>query len=132
MIDLRTAIGKLRLYTIAVFAAQFALIAHAQTAENTVDRGAPKTIQITTEEYAPFTSTKLKHFGVFSRIVSEAYRLEGIKADFSFFPAARSFWLAKVGDFAGTMPWADREDRKADFYYSDRVLKVGEENFFWG
>ena len=91
----------------------------------------PVVVQIATEEYAPFTSENLKGYGVFNHIVSEAFRLEGIEVEYQFFPAARSFSLAKDGKFDGTTPWAKRKDREIDFFYSDPILDVGGESFFY-
>lgn len=90
-----------------------------------------KVIQIASEEYAPFTSETLKHKGVISHIVTESYRLEGIEVKYGFYPAARSFKLAQVGELDGTVPWAKRADREIDFYYSDPILNVGGEYFFY-
>jgi polar amino acid transport system substrate-binding protein len=95
------------------------------------DRSIPTVVQLATEEYAPFTSTKLKHFGVFSQIVSEAFLLEGIEVEYAFYPAARSYWLAQTGKVDGTIPWAHRAEREADFLYSDPVLDVGGTYLFY-
>jgi polar amino acid transport system substrate-binding protein len=95
------------------------------------DTPIPAVVQISTEEYIPFTSTKLKYSGIFSRIVSEAFLLEGIEVEYAFYPAARSYMLAQSGRVNGTMPWAYRAEREADFLYSDPVLDVGEEYFFY-
>jgi polar amino acid transport system substrate-binding protein len=95
------------------------------------DRSIPAVVQLATEEYAPFTSTKLKHFGVFSQIVSEAFLLEGIEVEYAFYPAARSYRLAQTGKVDGTIPWAHRAEREADFLYSDPILDVGGEYLFY-
>ncbi len=95
------------------------------------DISIPKMVQIATEEYAPFTSAKLKQSGIFSHIVSEAFRLEGVEVEYTFFPAARSYNLAKVGKIDGTMPWAHRDEREVDFLYSDPVMDVGGEHLFY-
>ena len=80
------------------------------------DKSIPAVVQISTEEYIPFTSTKLKYSGIFSRIVSEAFLLEGIEVEFTFYPAARSYQLAQPGRVNGTIPWAYRAEREADFF----------------
>ncbi|MEH6346947.1 MAG: ABC transporter substrate-binding protein [Bermanella sp.] len=88
-------------------------------------------IQIATEEYPPFTSTKLKHHGLMSHIVSAAFLLENIKVEYSFWPAARAFYLAEQGDVDATLPWAKRAGREQKFYYSEPVLDVGWEHFYY-
>ena len=98
------------------------------TASQGANTSNPVVVQITTEEYAPFTSENLKRYGVFNHIVSEAFRLEGIEVEYQFFPAARSFSLAKDGKVDGTTPWAKRKGREIDFFYSDPILDVGNQN----
>jgi len=95
------------------------------------DKSIPAVVQISTEEYIPFTSTKLEYAGIFSRIVSEAFLLEGIEVEYTFYPAARSYKLAQSGKVNGTIPWAYRAEREADFLYSDPVMDVGGEYFFY-
>jgi polar amino acid transport system substrate-binding protein len=95
------------------------------------DISKPDVIHIATEEYAPFTSENLKRYGIFNHIVSEAFRLEGIEVEYQFFPGARSFHLAKDGALDGTTPWAKRKGREIDFFYSDPILDVGGEYFFY-
>lgn len=91
----------------------------------------PHVINISTEEYPPYTSAHLKKLGIDSHIVSEAFRLEGIEAKFHFFPGARSYDLAKRGEMDATLPWAKRSGREKDFIYSDPVIKVDVEQIFF-
>lgn len=101
------------------------VIAHAS------DTPTSKVIQISIEEYPPFTTIKLKHYGLMSHIVTEAFLLEGIKVEYKLFPAARSFLLAERGIVHGTLPWAKRTGREVHFFYSDPILDVGRESFFF-
>lgn len=91
----------------------------------------PETIIISAEEYPPFTTTQLKHNGLMSHIVTEAFILENITVEYRFLSAARSLLTARDGQVDGTLPWAMRADRNIDFYYSDPILDVGEEHFFF-
>ena len=47
---------------------------------------AKKTITITNGEWDPLFSKNLKHYGVTSHIVTEAFALEGYKVKYSFYP----------------------------------------------
>ncbi|NQY94483.1 MAG: hypothetical protein HRT43_09980, partial [Campylobacteraceae bacterium] len=38
----------------------------------------PKVIHISTEEYAPYTSSTMKHNGIAAHIISEAFKTQGI------------------------------------------------------
>lgn len=89
------------------------------------------TFMMATEEYPPFTSSELKHYGVINHIVSEAFKLEGIEVKYHFYPAARSFKMAQKGQLDGTVPWAERADRHVDFFYSDPIMDLGHETFFY-
>lgn len=84
-----------------------------------------------TEEYPPYTSEKLKHYGIDSHIVSEAFRIEGIDVEYQFFSGARSYAMAKEGSVDGTLPWALRAERKQFFWYSDPVIQVDHEQFYY-
>ena len=81
------------------------------------------TIRITNGEWSPYLSEKLKYYGVASRIVTEAFSLEGIKAEYGFFPWKRALLLAQKGKWDGSVVWSYTEDRAKDFYYSDPVVK---------
>jgi polar amino acid transport system substrate-binding protein len=92
---------------------------------------AQDTIRIATEEYPPYTSEVLNHFGIDAHIVSEAFKTQGIAVEYSFFPGARSYKLARTGQYDATLPWAKRAGREADFYYSDPVINVDDEHLFF-
>lgn len=101
------------------------------SADEATSAQAPKTIDISTEEYPPYTSFHLNHFGIDSHIVSEAFRLEGIDTKYHFFPGARSFDMAKRGEVDARLPWAKRPGREKDFFYSEPVIKVDIEQLFF-
>ncbi len=85
---------------------------------------AQSTIRLTNGEWEPYLSENLKHYGVVSHIVSEAFKLEGIKVEYGFFPWGRAMRLAKFGDFDGTLVWFHNPEREKDFYISVPVLEV--------
>ncbi len=85
---------------------------------------AEETIILTNGEWPPYMSEHLKHHGVVSRIVSEAFALEGVKVEYAFFPWKRAFALAKTGKFDGSVVWWKTPEREKDFYFSDPVLDV--------
>lgn len=83
---------------------------------------AKEIIKLSNGEWPPLTSKNLKNFGVFSRIVSEAFKLEGITVEYGWFPWKRAFYIAKIGKYHGTVAWVKTAERKKDFYYSDIVM----------
>ncbi|MEA1966829.1 MAG: transporter substrate-binding domain-containing protein [Thermodesulfobacteriota bacterium] len=87
-------------------------------------------VTITTGEWPPYISKSLKHQGVVTRIIKEAFELENIKVKFTFFPWKRSKLLTKNGNFDACSVWAKFAVLEKDFYYSETVAK-GEFVFFY-
>ena len=59
---------------------------------------AEETIRITNGEWPPYMSKKLKHYGLASRITTEAFASQGVKVEYGFFPWARSKLLVEHRD----------------------------------
>jgi len=83
---------------------------------------AQESISIATGEWSPFVSESLSHGGFMSRIVTEAFALEGIAVKWGFFPWARAMLYAKNGKWHATSAWAINESREKDFWYSDPIV----------
>lgn len=90
----------------------------------------PSTIFLANEEYPPYTSETLKGYGISSTIVTAAFRLEGIETQYKFLPSARAYYMTRIGEFDGAVPWAKREGREQHFFYSDPVIEVDKEYFY--
>ncbi len=83
---------------------------------------AEEKIRITNGEWPPYLSESLPHYGVVSRIVTEAFALEGIQVEYGFFPWKRSFVLAEIGEWDGSAVWLHSPEREAAFFLSDPVI----------
>ncbi len=81
-------------------------------------------IHLTNGEWPPYLSDNLKHGGVISQIVTEAFALEGIQVKYGFFPWARSYVLAQMGKWEGSVVWSRSPEREKDFLYSDPVFET--------
>lgn len=81
-------------------------------------------VRITNGEWPPYLSQRLPYYGVASRIVSEAFALQGIEVEYGFFPWRRSLALAKSGEWNGSAIWLKNEERERDFYISDPILRA--------
>lgn len=86
--------------------------------------GAGEKVVLTNGEWPPYMSENLKHGGVVSRVVAEAFALEGVIVEYRFFPWKRSLSLAQKGKFNGSVVWWKTAEREKDFIYSDPVLDV--------
>src|SRR4051812_4106968 len=82
---------------------------------------ADRNVRITNGEWPPYLSANLPDNGLISRVVTEAFRLQGITVEYGFFPWARALLLAKIGGWDGTVAWARSPARERDFYISDPV-----------
>jgi polar amino acid transport system substrate-binding protein len=84
---------------------------------------AEETIRITNGEWPPYLSEQLKFYGVASRIVTDAFALEGVTVTYGFFPWKRALVLAQEGDWDASAVWLWSEERAENFYISDPVIK---------
>ncbi len=91
---------------------------------------AQDTVRLTNGEWPPFMSENLKHFGVASHIVTEAFASEGIRTEYGFYPWKRSYMLAEKGKWDGSVVWSRSPERDEDFYFSDPVI-ISKEVFFF-
>ncbi|MHC4883865.1 MAG: substrate-binding periplasmic protein [Planctomycetota bacterium] len=84
----------------------------------------PSVITLANGEWAPYQSAKLKHQGVASRIVREAFETASIKVNFVFLPWKRGFEETRKGKHTGTFLWFDTPERRKDFLISNPILDV--------
>lgn len=99
--------------TLCLFFCFFALIPCVRAAE---------IVRLTNGEWPPYLSEHFKYFGLASRIVTEAFALEGVKVEYGFFPWPRAYKLAEVGDWDGTVVWRSSDERAEKFFISDEVV----------
>ncbi len=78
-------------------------------------------ITLSIGEWPPWTSKQLPGYGKHAQIVSMAYAKKGIKVEYKFFPWARAYMMAEVGEADGTFPWVKKPERLNTFYYSDAL-----------
>lgn len=82
-------------------------------------------VRLTNGEWPPYLGKHLPHNGVASRIVAEAFALQGIEVHWEFHPWARSLQLAERGQRAGSAVWLRSNERDAKFFISDPVVESG-------
>ena len=83
---------------------------------------AADTVRLSNGEWPPYMGAALPHQGVASRIVAEAFALEGIDVQWQFHPWARSLKMAADGQSDGTAVWLPSQEREQHFYVSDPVI----------
>jgi polar amino acid transport system substrate-binding protein len=82
-------------------------------------------VRLTNGEWAPYLGEQLPHRGVASRIVTEAFALEGIEVHWEFYPWARALYLAERGERTGTALWLRSPEREKAFHISEPVIESG-------
>jgi len=83
-----------------------------------------ETVRITNGEWPPFTSEQLPNKGPLSRIVTEAFALEGITVEYGYFPWKRAYDYARTGKWDGSIGWAPTPKHLQDFHMSNPVITV--------
>lgn len=104
------------LFILAAFAAIPLKAVSAQEGDRTI-------IRLTNGEWPPYSSEYLPHYGFFSRVVSEAFRINGYQVEYAFYPWKRAYELAAKGAFDGSVTWAPTPERQQDFRFSDPVIE---------
>lgn len=72
----------------------------------------------------------LPHQGFVSRIVTEAFRLEGVAVQYEFYPWARAYHVARNGAVDASIGWYRTEEREQDFLFSEPVFVESQVLFF--
>ncbi|OHX10884.1 hypothetical protein BI347_19645 [Chromobacterium sphagni] len=73
-------------------------------------------------EWAPYLSARLPHQGFASHIVSEAFRLAGLRVAYHFYPWARAEAMVRSGEVAGSVVWSMTPERQTFALFSDPVV----------
>ncbi len=83
---------------------------------------AQEKVRLTNGEWPPYLSKELPHYGVASRIVSEAFARIGVQVEYGFFPWTRAFELARTGKWDGSLVWSYTAERERFFYFSEPIV----------
>lgn len=84
---------------------------------------AAEAVRLTNGEWPPYLGEQLPYKGVASRIVSEAFALQGIDVAWDFYPWARSLQMAERGKRIGSAIWLRSKERERKFFISDAVVE---------
>ena len=93
---------------------------------------ATEVVTLTSGEWLPYISPSLPHYGPLSRIVSEAFALEGVEVRYLFRPWSRAYVEGAGEGVNGTMVWSTLgrdTERERRFHISDAVFD-GQSVFF--
>ena len=88
-----------------------------------------ETVRLTNGEWPPYLGEQLPHNGVVSRIITEAFALQGITVEWEFYPWARALQMAQRGTRNGTAAWLFSREREVIFFISDSLIESGHHLF---
>lgn len=80
-------------------------------------------INLTAGNYPPYQAQDLKHYGVLSRIVTEAFALEGVKVNYNFMPWKRAYPSILEGKLDGVGYATKKKEREQYFYFSEPIFQ---------
>lgn len=83
---------------------------------------APRVVKLTSGEWPPFFSASLPGGGIMTRLISEAFRVEGIQVQYSYLPWVRAYEVAKTSKFDGTVGLAPNLERLKWYVFSEPVI----------
>lgn len=86
---------------------------------------AAEQVRLTNGEWPPYLGETLPHHGVASRIVAEAFALQGVEVQWEFHPWARSLKMAEQGQRDGSAVWLYNPEREQRFHISEPVIESG-------
>ncbi len=89
-----------------------------------------ETIKLGNGEYPPYTSQGFKEYGYWSKLVSDAFKEEGITVEYGFFPWKRALESAKAGAIDGVIGFSKTSERELSFIYPESSLGDGRVVFY--
>ncbi|MCP3949009.1 transporter substrate-binding domain-containing protein [Herbaspirillum sp.] len=99
---------------------------------------AEEIVRITNGEWLPYHSKKLPHYGAGSRIVTEAFALEGIKVEWGFYPWKRGYLNVVRDKWDASIGWIKTPEREKEVLFSEPVyggkwvfFHLKNQNFSW-
>lgn len=81
-------------------------------------------IRLTSGEWPPYMSENMQYLGLGSKIVSDAFALEGVRVAYGFFPRKRSLFEARLAvEWDGSILWFSSPEIGRGFYVSEPVIE---------
>jgi polar amino acid transport system substrate-binding protein len=91
---------------------------------------ANETVTLAIGEWPPYTSATDVRGNFLEKIVTEAFKSEGIGVKYYYYPWKRSYEIVKSGKYDGTFPWNKTDERDKDFHINKISLIKDESVFF--
>jgi len=89
-----------------------------------------ETVTMAIGDWQPYTHSSNSKYQMLEKVVAEAYALEDIKVEYSYYPWQRSLLTVQSGVYDGTFPWLMNDQRKSDFITQTVPLMEDDVVFF--
>ena len=91
---------------------------------------AAETVKLAIGDWAPYTSEKDPNGKILEKVVTEAFKLEGVNVVYSYYPWKRSIEMVKAGEADGTFPWNKNAEREKDFVIPASSIRTDDGVYF--
>ncbi|MDK2123384.1 substrate-binding periplasmic protein [Parachitinimonas caeni] len=91
---------------------------------------AEEPVRLAIGDWPPYTSPSNPKAKLIERIVTEAFRLEGLRTEYEYLPWKRSYLYVQEGKSDGTFPWNKTDEREREFIYNKIPLVRDEGVYF--
>lgn len=91
---------------------------------------AAEVITLAIGDWEPYTSPANPKGKLLEKVVSEAFKLEGIEVKYEYYPWKRSYRNVELGESEGTFPWNRTPEREALFLFNKVSLIKDESVYF--
>lgn len=82
-----------------------------------------KELTLAIGEWSPYVSENLDEYGFCAEIVTKAFKRAGINIKYEFYPWNRCEELVRRGEILATFPYADTEERRKTFNFSELLVE---------
>ena len=83
---------------------------------------AAQTLRISNGDWPPFMGKELPGYGLVTRIVTDAFKAEGIDIEYQFLPWARAYYVVKTGQLDASVGWFKNDEREREVLFSEPVF----------
>ncbi|MBV8658547.1 MAG: ABC transporter substrate-binding protein [Burkholderiales bacterium] len=87
-------------------------------------------VRLAIGDWEPYTSQSNAKGKLLEKVVTEAFKAEGLSVQYSYFPWKRSYELTASGQYDGTFPWTRTPEREQRFVLNKLPLMREEGVFF--
>lgn len=89
-----------------------------------------ETVRLAIGDWDPYTSPTNPKGKLLEKVVTEAFKLEGVDVKYDYFPWKRSYSNVEAGEYDGTFPWNRNAERESLFHIHKTSLIKDDSVYF--